>query len=413
MIRLYSLLGAVIGICGTQVFAQNLIPNPSFENFTSCPTGNGQFVGYVEDWQQANTATTDYMACSYNGNSAIQISAATGNAAVGIWGGAGHPSCGGSAYSEAIRIDLDARMAVGKNYHLEMKVRVDPVGTSTQAPNDCVDFGMYFYNSSAPPPMTGWCCNPVTPQWRITGSLIPQGPYATFDYVIPGGNWDAVIIGPFCNSNTPNSPCNNYSFSRMYFNLDDVSVEEIIVLDVGNVALQGKAYSGFHQLNWQVEDGHPFVRFVVERGENGEDFEVVEEQFAQLPSQKDYQFQDMSPRQGSNFYRLVGITADGTRSVSEVVELRQGENSAEGGLLSYVYDRGGENLEIVLDNAVADVYRLEVVDLQGRIVKAAEWQLPAGKQIAELPVGEVAGGMYVLRLRAHTAGIEWSAKWIH
>ena len=49
---------------GTELFEdiESFITNPSFEDYSSCPTGPSQ-LSYCDDWQQASSATSDYFAC--------------------------------------------------------------------------------------------------------------------------------------------------------------------------------------------------------------------------------------------------------------------------------------------------------------------------------------------------------------
>ncbi len=71
--------------------AQNLVPNPSFETYTTCPTGGGQ-INYAVPWVgQTSSATTDYFnACAVPGLSVPYAAhgfqyAKNGNSMAGFW----------------------------------------------------------------------------------------------------------------------------------------------------------------------------------------------------------------------------------------------------------------------------------------------------------------------------------------
>ncbi|HRF99669.1 MAG TPA: T9SS type A sorting domain-containing protein [Bacteroidia bacterium] len=69
--------------------AQNLVPNGSFENYTSCPNASGQLT-LCTNWYNPSTGTPDYLnACSPSlGVPSVGLGfqyAKTGNAMVGIW----------------------------------------------------------------------------------------------------------------------------------------------------------------------------------------------------------------------------------------------------------------------------------------------------------------------------------------
>ena len=46
---------------------QNILPNPSFESYSTCPSGIGNMPGYVNNWDRANTASPDYGNCGFSG----------------------------------------------------------------------------------------------------------------------------------------------------------------------------------------------------------------------------------------------------------------------------------------------------------------------------------------------------------
>lgn len=412
MVRNANITLVGILMLGNLCSAQNLIPNPGFESRSACPTSISQFNGYVLNWQGANTASTDYSGCGFTGNSAIQNVPAAGTSSAGIWGGAGHPSCPGVAYSEAVRTNLSSPMVFGNTYQIQFRVRVDPAGSSTANSNNCVDFGMYFYNTASPPPMTGWCCHPVSPQYAVPGGSIPRGPYATFTSNIVAGNWNAVIVGPFCNANT--SSCTNYSTSRMYFNLDEVVVQEMIVLHEADFQLQGKAHAAFHTLNWELEEDHVYRSFVLERSaeasSNG--FESVHERLA-APGRTLYQFLDQDPMPGLNHYRLTGIDANGEKHLSSVVTLMRGENGdSRGGLLSYIYDASAETLRFSLDAGQGGPVQIDLLDLHGRLVYSEVQNARSGHQQFEFSVNHISKAMYVVRVRSLNRDAVWQAKWV-
>lgn len=57
---------------GVDLFSQteSFISNPSFEDYSSCPTSVSQLY-YCDDWQQATTATSDYFACGIETDSTM------------------------------------------------------------------------------------------------------------------------------------------------------------------------------------------------------------------------------------------------------------------------------------------------------------------------------------------------------
>lgn len=396
------------------LFGQNLLPNPSFDSYTTCPSSIGNLPGYLSDWDRANTASPDYGNCGFSGNSAIRFTPRSGSGVIGMWGGASHPSCATSAYSEAIRADLTSPMSVGQVYDVSVAVRVDGVGTSTANPNNCVDFGMYFYHSSSPPPSAGWCCLPVVPQWSISGASVLDGVYTVFTGTITAtGNFDRVVIGPFCNSNTGGASCGNYGTARMYFNLDDVSAAQSIVLDEGQLSLQGDAYSDFNALAWEFAEGLSFDRFQLERGADAERMEVIHEGLAE-EGRHLFNYRDETPLEGENFYRVTGIDAEGAVFHSELVRLQRGMTAGDGaGRLNYFYDSAAEEIRFSLDTERGGNFALDLIDLSGRVLSHSDYEQAPGIQDFTLPVNGLSQGVYVLRLRSLSHGGIWQNKFAH
>ena len=211
--------------------AQNLFPNPDFENYLSCPTGYDQ-INKLSDWSSGNTASPDYFNCTFTGTSA-QAVPSQGSGVIGLWGGANHPSCPGSGFAENIVANLTQTLTPGKLYDLAFDVQIDGNGTMTNAPNACMDLGFYFYESANPPNLSNSCCPSVWPQISIPAQVLIQGSYIRFtSSLIATANWDRVLISPMCNTNTTDASCAVYATNKLYYNLDNVSLQEAAILDL-------------------------------------------------------------------------------------------------------------------------------------------------------------------------------------
>jgi type IX secretion system substrate protein len=71
MKTLYLLVTLITMTFITQhIQAQNLVPNPSFENYTSCPNGPAQ-LSYTGNWTFVGASTDFYNACSPQGNMSV------------------------------------------------------------------------------------------------------------------------------------------------------------------------------------------------------------------------------------------------------------------------------------------------------------------------------------------------------
>jgi len=201
--------------------AQNLVPNPSFETYTACPTSNSSEVYLATPWVEVQP-TADYYNCSSLDNSYIARTG-TGYMGVSTW----RPDWG-DTYREYLGVQLTQSLTAGVAYYGEFWVRLNP--------DKCwsIDaMGMYVSNGQpADPPFV--TCLYVNPQiknpdnrmligreyWtKICGSFVAQG----------GENF--ITIGSFEDDNQCTffeiNPCtgsNGVHWS--YYHIDDVLLEQ-------------------------------------------------------------------------------------------------------------------------------------------------------------------------------------------
>ena len=221
----------VILLDGIHTNAQNLFPNPDFENYTVCPTGYDQ-INTLSDWSTGNTASPDYFNCGFTGTSA-QATPSNGNGVIGLWGGANHPICSGSGFAENIIANLTQTLIPGKTYDLEFDLQIDGSGSMTNTPNPCMDIGFYFYESGNPPDLSNSCCPSVSAQISIPSNTLLQGSYIRFTAsLIATDGWDRVLISPLCNGTTSDPSCSVYATNRLYYNLDNITLQEAAILDL-------------------------------------------------------------------------------------------------------------------------------------------------------------------------------------
>jgi hypothetical protein len=115
------------------VWAQNLVPNGSFETYINCPTGNSQLAGNVPPWQNApgSGTTPDYLNACVTGltgcndvgvpnNFAGYAKAFEGNGYAGII--SVYTSC--TNCREYFQTQLTSPLVANQTYNLSMRVRL-------------------------------------------------------------------------------------------------------------------------------------------------------------------------------------------------------------------------------------------------------------------------------------------------
>jgi hypothetical protein len=118
MNRLFFLFALV---CATAMQAQNLVPNPSFEEYDTCPTNISQ-IDYAVGWTSLSGSSDYFNACADDSmgvpsNLAGYQQAATGQAYAGV----ATFLVGIPYYRENIWTQLTTPMIVGSIYYLSMK----------------------------------------------------------------------------------------------------------------------------------------------------------------------------------------------------------------------------------------------------------------------------------------------------
>lgn len=145
--------------------AQNLVPNPSFEDYYDCPINFGQWAEVV-DWTSPYNHSADYFnECAGTGNGGVPLNAmgeqypADGAGYMGLYTYAlGDPS-----YREFISAELSEPLQPGVPVYLCFKIAIGGFGsTAANSANfTCSGVGMKFFNA------------------------LPQGWNAWYDYLQP------------------------------------------------------------------------------------------------------------------------------------------------------------------------------------------------------------------------------------
>jgi len=190
---------------GGTTLQQSLIPNPSFEDFSRCPTSYGHLTGYADTWKQATSATSDLYVrgggCT--GWDQDALGAADGVAYVGA---IGVPS---SPYIEYVGACLSTPLAANTAYTLQVSVAaglIQGYGGDTNGKSDlyCISSKSSCGTSSCSSscfPLSGTVVNPGGDTLLATaepaGGLIHGAGWKTMSFVFtPTVACHAVMLGP-------------------------------------------------------------------------------------------------------------------------------------------------------------------------------------------------------------------------
>jgi hypothetical protein len=204
--------------------AQNLVPNPSFETFSTCPQGFSQFNGYISNWVNPSNASPDYYnicACPNPvctpGNTTGYQAARSGNAYAGIY------TTPGDIYREFIQVQLSSPMQAGMQYQFEMYVSL-----ANKSKTAVDDIGAYF--SVTAPTSGGNAYLSGNPQPQICnayGNVITD----TLGWTLISGTYTAtggeqwLTLGHFKNDTACTYLTLPYGNLGAYYFFDDISVK--------------------------------------------------------------------------------------------------------------------------------------------------------------------------------------------
>ncbi|MFT3936212.1 MAG: PA14 domain-containing protein [Chitinophagaceae bacterium] len=163
------------------------------------------------------------------------------------------------------------------------------------------------------------------------------------------------------------------------------------LLPVQLLRFNGKALNNTVQLSWEVEQEINSDYYQVERSLNGIDFSAIGKITA--IGSKTYGFTDISPADGTNYYRLRMVDKDGKSTLSTVIKM---VSSLQKDITIYPTIVSNSTVYLKTNNALKNA-SLEVYEIGGR--KLQQVQLPsnlaAGQTIqVALPVATV--GNYVI-----------------
>ncbi|MBR5984301.1 MAG: T9SS type A sorting domain-containing protein [Bacteroidales bacterium] len=139
--------------------------------------------------------------------------------------------------------------------------------------------------------------------------------------------------------------------------------------------------------------------FIVERSDDAINFTEIARVAGAGNSieQLDYNYTDYSAASGDNYYRLVQVDYDGTRTASEIVVASCREAEGEPEVL--VFPNPFHNdLTIHMENFVGESVSIEVYDMLGRVVQQRTIAVDSNSEEINLQLGDLSNGTYNVRI---------------
>lgn len=399
-----AILCALTGLWGLSLKGQNLVSNPSFENYTVCPTAIGQ-VTYATGWTSPvnHMGSPDYLnVCgpatisrtddNYFGNQVPN----SGNAYIGIatW----YQTA--PQFREYVQTQLTSPLVAGTTYQVSMYVSL---GDKTSHLTDGIQ--VHFRNS----PISGsgtWNPLPVTPQViQPTGSVIGDKTQWTLfsrTFVATGGE-QYMVIGNFDNdASTATQFLSAGTFTAGYYYIDDVSLDPATTLQASLLDYNGTMENSAARIFWKTTNEQQVVSYEVQRSTDLISFETIGQLTATGATQNvsDYLFTDLAvPQVPRVYYRIVSVNMQGQQGFARTLVL---EPVAAGQFEWAVYPnpvRINESVTLSWDSPVAESISFILTDLSGREIMNTVLEGEWGHNEFALPSGTLAPGTYLLNAK--------------
>lgn len=151
------------------------------------------------------------------------------------------------------------------------------------------------------------------------------------------------------------------------------------------------------RLNWTTAQEQNSMAFIVERSADGHSYISIGRVAAagNASSARSYFYADFLPLQGDNYYRLQEVDLDGKVLYSSVQKVHMGEEAASFILLS---NPVRYSMQISIQLPAAEKLRLQVRDVQGKVLLSRTHTAAKGISLLSLPVDQLPAGTYFLQV---------------
>lgn len=158
-----------------------------------------------------------------------------------------------------------------------------------------------------------------------------------------------------------------------------------------------KSQSNFVKLNWTTESENNNSHFNILRSYDGITFETISSKSGNGTSTEthNYNFVDLNPVQGTNYYQLEQIDFSGKSTKSKIVAAIFGIENQEPKLIVTL----DEGIKASVFSAISGQGSLFISDLSGRKISETKCNLSKGGNLIQIPSINLTPGLYVATLQ--------------
>ena len=166
------------------------------------------------------------------------------------------------------------------------------------------------------------------------------------------------------------------------------------MLPVHFFSLNAVSVNNSVSISWKTANESPNSNYIIEQSTDGVNFSEIGN--TKSTGSKSYTFIDNSPTSGENYYRIRVIDNLGNIFYSSVVKL---SISATSRITINVFPNPVFNfLSLSFTNFSQGGYQINLVNVNGRVVKCAKVNIQSTSATTNLQVGDLPAGSYFLRI---------------
>ncbi|MEK9620359.1 MAG: T9SS type A sorting domain-containing protein, partial [Flavobacteriales bacterium] len=216
----------------------------------------------------------------------------------------------------------------------------------------------------------------------------------TFGYY-NGSDWDVITSSPTGSISNGNVTSNAFNFAGQYVTLGSLDGENNLPIDL--VSFEGECVDNQTNLEFVVASQVNNEYFTIERSKNLLSWEKLGDIVGGGTNNEEitYNFKDISPNSGDNYYRLSQTDIDGTTESFSPIAV-----TCESKVENYhIYPNPTTNriaVEFELEFYQGDDIELVIRDFKGSIVKSNSIDLNRGYNYFEVDLSDIPNGIYMI-----------------
>lgn len=271
------------------------------------------------------------------------------------------------------------------------------MGTPNSTNWYCLDWAMWPYSPTACSSISSGTLAPVRCNYNgsceeFTGlaSTLPSGATSMT-------NWEPPLAVA---SSTQYLICLS-NFSSAYTNIPlsfgGTAVVSCSPLAAEAITLSSQDFAGYNKLTWNTTAEFNVKHYLVQRSTDGVNFSTIETVSAEGLSMTavSYSYEDLSPRFGNNYYRVILVHENNSLITSDIV-ISQQKSDRELEIVRSYPNPASNELNIVIASKVEDDYEIYLQNTSGKIVLTQKVHVTPGYNLSVLDVEQLNQGLYIL-----------------